>query len=138
VTLVDAEKGYSYTATSDGEGRYLFRQVPPGTYQISVEAQGFQTERKEGIRLAVNESADVSFSLKIGKANEVVEVKATAVQLQTQDAVTGQVVDRKFINDLPLVDRRPLDLAYLAPGVVPTNIPSAARGNINFNVQCEW
>ena len=133
VTLVDAEKGYSYTASTNGEGRYLFREVPPGTYQISAEAQGFQTERKEGIRLEVNQSADVSFSLKIGKTNEIVEVKASAVQLQTQDAVTGQVVDRKFINDLPLVDRNTLDLAFLAPGVVPTNIPNAIHGNINFN-----
>src|ERR1700758_1685218 len=37
VTLVDTEKGYSYTATTDTQGRYLFRQVPPGAYQISVE-----------------------------------------------------------------------------------------------------
>jgi len=133
VTLVDAEKGYSYTATTDGEGRYLFRQVPPGTYQISVDAAGFQTERKEGIKLDINQNADVGFSLKIGKTTEVVEVKETAVQLQTQDAVTGQVVDRKFINDLPLVDRNTLDLAFLAPGVVPTNIPNATHGNINFN-----
>ena len=133
VTLVDVEKGYSYTATTNSEGRYLFRQVPPGTYQISVEKEGFQTERKDGIKLDVNLNATVDFSVKVGKAIDVVEVKETAVQLRTEDAVTGQVVDRKFINDLPLVDRRALDLAYLAPGVVPTNIPSAARGNINFN-----
>jgi hypothetical protein len=54
------------------------------------------------------------------------------VQLQTEDAVTGQVVNRKFINDLPLIDRGVFDLASLAPGVVPTNIPGSGSP-INFN-----
>lgn len=132
VTLVDVDKGYTYTATTNSEGRYLFRQVPPGMYQISVEMDGFQTERKDGIKLDVNLNATVDFSLKVGKATEVIEVKGATVQIQTQDAVTGQVVDRKFMNDLPLVGRRALDLAYLAPGVVPTNLNNA-KGNINFN-----
>jgi hypothetical protein len=54
------------------------------------------------------------------------------VQLQTEDAVTGQVVNRKCINDLPLIDRGVFDLASLAPGVVPTNIPGSGSP-INFN-----
>lgn len=136
VTLVDMEKGYTYTATTNSEGRYLFRQVPPGTYQISVEKEGFQTERKGGIKLDVNLNATVDFSLRIGNANEVVEVQATTVQLQTQDAVTGQVINRTFLNDLPLVNRNAFDLAFLAPGIVHTNANGETSGNatgVNFN-----
>jgi hypothetical protein len=61
--------------------------------------------------------------LKVGSINDTVEVKASSVQLQTEDAVTGQVVNRKFVNDLPLVDRNFSNLAYLAPGVTETNAP---------------
>ena len=136
VTLVDMEKGYTYTATTNSEGRYLFRQVPPGTYQISVEKEGFQTERKDGIKLDVNLNATVDFSLRIGKATEIVEVQGTTVQLQTQDAVTGQVINRTFLNNLPLVNRNAFDLAFLAPGVVHTNANGETSGNatgVNFN-----
>jgi len=48
VTLVDSNKGYDFRETTDDSGRYLFRQVPPGTYAVSVEAKNFQPQRKEG------------------------------------------------------------------------------------------
>jgi hypothetical protein len=57
--------------------------------------------------------------------------------LQTQDSTTGQVVNRTFVNNLPLIDRQFTDLAFLAPGIVETNAPGtsgAGSGNpINFN-----
>src|ERR1700736_2599610 len=46
--LVDEEKGFSFTATSDSSGRYVFRGVPNGTYKLSVEAQGFRGETQSG------------------------------------------------------------------------------------------
>jgi len=57
--------------------------------------------------------------------------------LQTQDATTGQVVNRTFLNNLPLVDRDFTNLAFLAPGVVETNAPGTSGAGsglpINFN-----
>lgn len=133
VSLLDVDKGFAYTGKTDQEGRYVLRDIPPGTYTLTVEAARFETERREGIRLDVNQNISFDFALKIGATNEIVSVQATGVHLETEDAVTGQVVDRKFINELPLVNRNTLDLAFLAPGVVPTNIPSALQGNVNFN-----
>ena len=132
VSLVDQDKGYSFNATTDSEGRYLLRSIPPGTYRITVEAQGFQTQRQEGIKVDVTQNVSVNLSLKVGAVNEVMEVKANAVQLQTEDAVTGQVVNRKFVNDLPLNGRNFIDLTYLAPGVTETNVPGTS-GGVNFN-----
>jgi len=136
VTLLDQDKGYVYTATTDpATGRYLLRSIPPGTYRITVEAANFESQRKENIRLDVTQNISFDFSLVVGKTTELVEVKASAVQLQTEDAVTGQVVNRKFVNDLPLVDRNFTDLVYLAPGVTETNVPGTrgSNGGINFN-----
>jgi Carboxypeptidase regulatory-like domain/TonB dependent receptor-like, beta-barrel len=136
VTLVDQNKGYAYTATTDpGTGRYLLRSIPPGTYKITVEAASFQSLVQTGITLDVNQNLSLDFSLKVGAASEVVEVKGGVVQLQTEDAVTGQVVNRKFINDLPLVDRNFTNLTYLAPGVTETDAPGTknSQGGINFN-----
>jgi len=68
MTLVDADKGFSYTATTDSEGRYLFRQIPPGTYNLSVEAVNFQSQRKDAIKLDVSQNVSINFALKIGLA----------------------------------------------------------------------
>ena len=117
VTAVDNEKGFSFSSTTDGEGRYLIRQLPPGKYDVMVEAPNFQRQKKEGITVSVNASVSADFVLKVGAETQSVEVQASTVQLQTQDAVTGQVIDRTYINNLPLVDRQVFNLAFLAPGV---------------------
>ncbi|MBS1851838.1 MAG: TonB-dependent receptor [Acidobacteria bacterium] len=116
VKAVDQAKGFAFTATSDGAGRYLLRPIPPGRYTIAAESAGFQVLRKENIAISVNDNATIDFALQVGKTSEVVEVQSAGVQLQTQDAVTGQVVNRQFINNLPLVSRDFYDLALLAPG----------------------
>src|SRR3984893_15014952 len=135
MTLVDENKGFTYNGTSDSDGHYLFAQVPPGTYDLSVETPNFQSQRKETIKLDVNQNVSINFTLKIGLATETVDVVGNAVHLQTEDAVTGQVVNRKFVNDLPLVDRNFTNLAYLAPGVNETNVAGTnnSNGGINFN-----
>jgi hypothetical protein len=132
VTLVDQDKGFAFTAATDSTGRYLLRPIPPGTYRISVEAANFQSQQQDGIKLDVTQNVSIDFALKVGAATEKVEVTANSVQLQTEDAVTGQVVNRKFVNDLPLNGRNFVDLTFLAPGVVETNAPGSA-GGVNFN-----
>ena len=117
VKLVDEQKGYKFSSTADATGRYLFRSVPPGTYKLSVEAQGFQLQEQSGIKIDVNQNIAVNFSLQVGSTSQTVEITSAAPVLSTQDAVTGQVVDRKFINDLPLVSRSVTDLVVLTPGV---------------------
>src|SRR5438552_10029791 len=126
VSATDQDKGFSFTTVGDASGRYLLRPIPPGKYKILVEASNFQGQRKEGVTVEVNQNVSVDFSLKVGAANQVVDVEAGGVELQTQDAVTGQVIDRKFVNDLPLVGRGVLDLAYLTPGI--TDVDTDCQG----------
>jgi hypothetical protein len=132
--LSDEQNGYSFTGVADQDGRYSFRSVRPGTYALSVMAKGFQTQQKREIRVDVSQNVSIDISLTVGATTETIDVNASTVQLQTEDAVSGQVVNRKCINDLPLIDRGVFDLASLAPGVVPTNIPgSGSPINLNSN-----
>src|SRR6516165_7840885 len=135
ITLTDEEKGYSFTAQTDSAGRYLLRSIPPGNYSVKAEAQGFQTQKKDDLRVNVEQNLSVDFALIVGSIAQTVEVQAGTVHLQTEDAVTGQVVNRKFVNDLPLADRQFVNLTYLAPGVTETDAPGTAgsQGGINFN-----
>jgi Carboxypeptidase regulatory-like domain len=117
VLLTDQQKGFTFSATSDSSGRYLFRSIPPGTYVVSVEAKGFAKTQSARFKVDINENATANLALKVAGTSQTVEVSAEAQAIQTQDAETGQVINRRFINDLPLIDRNVIELVNLAPGV---------------------
>jgi hypothetical protein len=117
VTMTDQEKGFTFSATSDSDGRYFFPAVPPGLYTVIVEVQGFHKTQRTNIKVNVSENVPANFKLQIATATQTVQVEAQERTLSTEDAVTGQVVNRRFINDLPLVDRNVVVLTSLAPGV---------------------
>jgi hypothetical protein len=118
VVLTDANKGYTYPTTTDAVGRYLVTNLPPSTYVISAEAKGFKTYKQGGIVIDVGTRVAVDVRLELGATAQAMEVTAAPPVLATQDAVTGQEVDRTLINNLPLVGRDVLDLAFLSPGVL--------------------
>ena len=132
IRLVDEAKGFAFTAATDSVGRYTFRQVPPGTYKISVEAQGFRGETQSGVKLDISQNVTVNFSLEVGMASQTVEISEAAALLSTQDATTGQTVNRKFINDLPLISRSVTDLAYLTPGITEADAGCQGCSQNNF------
>lgn len=117
VTATDTAKGIAYRATTDASGRYLIRTLPPSTYTVGVQAAGFNEQTQSGIVLTVNQNASLDFALAISGSAQSVDVQASATRLATEDAVTGQELNRTFINDLPLLGRAVFDLAGLAPGI---------------------
>jgi hypothetical protein len=120
VTLTDSSKGLTHQTKSNAEGRYMFRELPPAVYRLSVSGKGFETELIPAVVVNVNENATFNLTLKVGQSNETVVVQADASEgLDTEDGSNGQVVDRAFISDLPLINRAVFDLSYLAPGVSP-------------------
>src|SRR5262249_51107175 len=117
VKLTDVDKGFSYDTETDSTGRYVLRSLPPSKYRLSVALIGFNTHVQDGIVLNVNQNASLDVSLKLGAETQTVDVSAAAPVLSTQDAATGQELNRTFINDLPLLGRSVYDLASLAPGI---------------------
>jgi hypothetical protein len=117
VTLLDEEKGYQFTATSNAEGQYLFVSIPPGSYTVSAEAKGFEKTVRTHVKLSVSENPSANLTMKIAGGTQTVDVTAQKTNIDTEDAVTGQVVDRRLVNNLPLIERNVQTLTYLAPGV---------------------
>jgi hypothetical protein len=117
VVLLDQQKGFHFEAISDDSGRYLFRSIPPGVYVLAVQASGFAKTESAKFKVDINENATANLTLKLAAATETVQVESAAQAIQTEDAETGQVVNRRFINDLPLIDRNVVALTSLAPGV---------------------
>ena len=117
VVLTDQQKGFAFKTTSDSSGRYLFRSIPPGVYTVTADVKGFEKIMSPPFKVDINENRTANLTLKVAGASQTVEVGARAQAIQTEDAETGQVVNRRFINDLPLIDRNVIALVNLAPGV---------------------
>src|SRR5437773_3982309 len=117
VSLTDVGKGYTFQTSTDAAGRYVLRGLPPSTYKLTVEIRGFRPYVQDGVTLDVNQNLTIDVRLQVGAETQAVEVTAAAPVLSSQDAVTGQELDRVLINDLPLLQRSVFDLAYLSPGV---------------------
>ena len=81
----------------------------------------FNPKPERAVTVEVNQNVTVDFGLQLSSSTQAVTITTEAPMLATEDAVLGQVVDRKFINDLPNIDRSITDFAYLTPGVVSVN-----------------
>src|SRR5438477_6782259 len=81
------------TAVANGEGRYLFPNLRPGTYRVVATAQGFKQSVSSGVELQVNQAARLDIQLTVGAVTEQVNVTAEAPMLETESASRGAVID---------------------------------------------
>lgn len=117
ITLTNPETNIAREATTEASGAYLFTLVPPGTYNLNVEAAGFRKLVQNGIPLQVNQRARLDFTMQLGQVTETVEVAAAAPLLESQSSSLGAVVNQQFVGELPLNGRNFIQLAVLQPGV---------------------
>jgi hypothetical protein len=131
VTITNLETNLSRTQTTGSTGAYSFELIPPGDYKVEVEAKGFRKNVVPRIQALVGSIALVSQSLKVGEVKEtvVVEVSAATVQVNTQDATLGNVIENQQILELPLNTRNVIDLLTLQPGVTQAGYVAGARSD---------
>ena len=127
VTLTGADRNTRQEALTDTTGRYLFRSLTPGPYSIQVDAVGFDVLKIPNLAVEVGENVAADAKLTIGVRRDTVLVQAVPAATRPDDATIGLLVDRRTINDLPLINRNPFDLAFLAPGVAQA--PGTTYGN---------
>src|SRR5687768_958181 len=117
VKLTNIGTGVSSTAESNSAGLFNFPLIQVGNYELTVEQQGFKTETVRNIRVETGAQVRQDFKLEVGAVAERVEISANAVQLNTENATVGGVVENKRIIDLPINGRNMVGLAVLIPGV---------------------
>ena len=122
VTATNLDTGTARTVTSNEVGVYRFTGVEPGRYRIAAELSGFTRTVREPVILEVGASIGLPFVLRAGDVAEQVDVTSAPALIQSERADISGVVERKRIEDLPLVSRNPLALTALQPGV--TGIPT--------------
>jgi hypothetical protein len=102
--------------TSSDQGSYSSGSLVPGNYTVRIEAKGFKTAQLVVI-VQVDNTANGSVKLEIGQESTVVEVQASDVQVNTEQATVQGVLTSSQIENLPVNGRNFLDLAQLEPGV---------------------
>jgi hypothetical protein len=119
--------GADVPLTTDGSGFYKAALLQPGTYSVTVTAQGFSSSRTSSIVVQLNQVTTVSPHLSIGSTAQTVEISADAPVLNFDSPVYGGHLDTKEIENLPINGRRWSGLAILTAGVTYRRQPGLLR-----------
>ncbi len=130
VTANEADRNVPHPTVTDGSGRYTLTALPPGKYELAVEAAGFKKSIQQKFELLVQQAATIDVQLQVGDVSTSVNVESVAPLLNTTNASLGQVIDNKYMVTLPNLGRDSLALVYLTPGVVGS---AGRQGNTNTN-----
>jgi hypothetical protein len=122
VSIRGTDTGTVYSTVSSSTGYYVFPSVRPGSYDITVAAQGFKTAIHKGVVVAVGAASSQDIVLAVGSSTEAVTVTAGAQTLEAENAEIDASIQPEQVEDLPLAvggALRSLEtLVYLAPGTV--------------------
>jgi carboxypeptidase family protein len=138
VAITNTETGLKRTTTTSTAGEYTAPDLPPGTYRVVISQANFKESVTDKVELHVSSSAIVNAQLQVGKSSEQVTVEADTIQVQTDNASLGEVVEGEQVRNLPLNARNFVELTQLVPGVSPANsfnmIGKGLAGGVDFAV----
>jgi hypothetical protein len=118
VEIANDATGVVYPAKTNRSGMYLVPILPPGHYHVQVSKAGFKTIIKADVVLNVQSAVALNFTLPLGASSESITVEEGAATINTTDGSVSTVIDRKFVENIPLNGRSFQDLIEMTPGVV--------------------
>ncbi len=120
VTITNMATNVAIHVATNDAGEFTVPNLSPGRYLVRVEKQGFRPSEERGLLLDAAQSVRADAVLQLGSSTQAIEVQASAVSLQTEDAKNSVTLENKLVDDLPLVVngtvRTPFDLATMTPG----------------------
>ncbi len=117
VTITNLATGIETKASTNETGNYSFQLVPVGYYEVKCELDGLKPVIVPDLRVETGGQVRRDFELELGEATFQIEVVASDVSLQTENATVGTVVENRRVVELPLNGRNVVQLAVLVPGV---------------------
>jgi hypothetical protein len=131
VSLTDTGTKTTRTASTNGQGRYIFVDVTPATYDLSFAKQGFSTSKTQ-TTVSIGQATNINMALQVGGSNVVVEVTAVGNELQTMNATVGNTVNAAALENLPSIGRDVNSFIELQPGVAPDGSVAGAVVDQNY------
>ncbi|MBF8300690.1 MAG: hypothetical protein HW394_1060, partial [Acidobacteria bacterium] len=117
VTLHNELTAQTQTTTTSEAGAFLFPQVQPGLYTVTLTLTGFRTAEFTRVEVNVGAERSLTARLEVGQLAETVNVTAGGSLVQTTTPEVTQTVVQRQVVDLPLNGRNPIELIRLQAGV---------------------
>ena len=121
VSATNDATGVVSKSTTDASGAYTLPSLPPGTYNLTFQKEGFTATAVSGVILQVDQMAVLDATLKVGGITQQVEVVSQVPIVSTETATVGTVIDTRQVVELPLNLREFGSLATLVPGAITDN-----------------
>src|SRR5215813_11194653 len=139
VTARNPNTNVTRNATSNDDGLYRIVNIPPGDYEITVEASGFKKAVLPKITVTVGQAAEVDVSLELGELRETVTISnATTEIVETSKTAVATTIDQQRINNLPINERNYINFTLTTSTVGRDNgrpIGPAPTTGLNFGGQ---
>jgi Carboxypeptidase regulatory-like domain/TonB dependent receptor len=138
VTARDEAKAFERTVTGSPDGEYRVVSLPPGTYVITVETQGFAKATAANVIISVGGMAELPVTLSVAGGQETVNVTSEAELVETTRSSTTDTVDQKRIDNLPINGRNYINFTLTDSQVVRDNAPNtgaAPTSGLNMSGQ---
>jgi len=137
ITIRSADNGYERSQETDVDGSFVFANLLPGNYQLTVEKDGFARQQQR-VTLAVGAKVGLDITLQLGSVSTSVQVTAAATSaalaVNTETQTLSQTLDGERLTEFPTQTRNPYDLVVTA-GTVSENDPSAEGLGLAINGQ---
>ena len=105
------------TLVTESDGRFVFLQLPPGSYRVTFSLQGFATMVQENIQLTVGQAITLPIAMKVSGVAETVTVTTATPVIETSRNASATTLNENTIETIPILGRKFEDLLTLTPGV---------------------
>ncbi|MBL8236286.1 MAG: TonB-dependent receptor [Bryobacterales bacterium] len=129
-TSIATQQKVTYTTNIDG--LFSLRQLPIGQYTVEAEKTGFRRYVRSGLVLTTGQNLELDVALEVGAVSESITVSGSATLLETRTSDVAQLVEAKAVEDLPLGDRRSLNLIQMTGAAVFIGYDSGAKPNFSL------
>lgn len=116
VTVTNVATSVSASAKTSSIGDFVFVNVIPGNYKLSVEAPGFKKAEAPKLKVDVDATLRQDFKLEVGAISEEMTVTSDTQMVQTDSVSSGEVISGKMIDDLPISGRDFTNLLRIQAG----------------------
>src|SRR5215813_5936311 len=136
VTATNRATGAARTVRTDDAGEYTITQLPPGKYDLSVEAKNFSKALTQDFELNLGAKVTQNFELKPGEVTATVQVSAEGLTVDTTTSEIGKSITPAEFQNLPLLNRTFANLSIIAPEARPSGTFDPTKthvGNVAFS-----
>ena len=139
LTLTNKAQQFVQKFVSNDRGEYTFRNLTPGTYDLSTTMAGFQKSVQTDIVLTLNQSGHADVTMRAGATTETVNVEGENTLINYDNGTVQGGIDPQTVKDLPLIvsgkPRSSASFAVLLPGVSTGSSNEAFNARINGGIQ---